>query len=144
MTALNLEQVAEKMADIDFAMLSTRALNGNIAVRPMSNNRDVRFDGDSYYFTSEETHMVQEIRADAKVALAFTGTPGKDGKPPLFVAVEGSAELIREKLAMKEHWNADIAKWFSEGFATPGIVLIKVSAERVHYWLGEENGEILL
>jgi general stress protein 26 len=144
MTTLNLGQVAEKMADIDFAMLSTRALNGNIAVRPMSNNRDVRFDGDSYYFTSEETHMVNEIKADAKVALSFTGAPGTDGKPPLFVAVEGNAELIREKPAMKEHWNADIAKWFSEGFATPGIVLIKVSAERVHYWLGEEDGEIVL
>ncbi|MDR5816021.1 MULTISPECIES: pyridoxamine 5'-phosphate oxidase family protein [unclassified Caballeronia] len=144
MTTLTLEQVAEKMADIDFAMLSTRALNGNIAVRPMSNNRDVRFDGDSYYFTSEETHMVKEIKADAKVGLSFTGATGAGGKPQLFVAVEGNAELIREKPAMKEHWNEDIAKWFSDGFATPGIVLIKVSAERVHYWLGEEDGEIVL
>jgi general stress protein 26 len=25
---------------------------------------------------------------------------------------------------------------------TPGIVLIKVTAERIHYWLGEDAGEI--
>ncbi|MDR5806984.1 pyridoxamine 5'-phosphate oxidase family protein [Caballeronia sp. LZ019] len=142
MSTLSLDELASRMAEIDFAMLLTRALNGKIAARPMSNNRDVRFDGDSYYFTLEKTHMVQEIEADPTVALTFTGSAKPDGAPPLFVAVEGRAELIREKPAMKDHWNEDIEKWFAEGFETPGIVLIRVSAERIHYWAGEDQGEI--
>ncbi|WP_284506690.1 pyridoxamine 5'-phosphate oxidase family protein [Caballeronia sp. GAWG1-5s-s] len=144
MSELTLNDLATRMAEIDFAMLSTRSLNGKIAARPMSNNRDVKFDGDSYYFTLEKTHMVQEIEADPVVALTFTGSSKPDGAPPFFVAAEGRAELIREKPAMKSHWNEDIEKWFAEGFQTPGIVLIKVSAERIHYWAGEDEGELTL
>jgi general stress protein 26 len=138
MPTLTLTDLAKKMADIDFAMLSTRTTNGKIASRPMSNNRDVTYDGESYFFTSEETHTVSEIQADANISLTFVGSH----QPSLFVAVEGRAELIREKPTMKDHWNEDIDKWFSDGLNTPGIVLIKVTAERIHYWLGEDAGEI--
>ena len=50
MTDLTLEDISEKMRDIDFAVLSTRTEGGAIAARPMSNNRQVEFDGDSYFF----------------------------------------------------------------------------------------------
>ncbi|KDR27213.1 hypothetical protein [Caballeronia grimmiae] len=43
MSDLTLDDLATRMAEIDFAMLSTRSLNGKIAARPMSNNRDVKF-----------------------------------------------------------------------------------------------------
>lgn len=142
MSKLTLEDLAKKMADIDFAILSTRSLDGKIAGRPMSNNGDVKYDGDSYFFTSEDTHMVNEIKADPVVALSITGAKSLLGKPPLFIAIEGRAELIREKPAIKEHWSRDIEKWFEDGFDTPGIVLLKVSAERIHYWDGEDEGEV--
>ena len=35
-------------------------------------------------------------------------------------------------------------RWFKQGPATPGIILIKVRAERLHYWDGEDEGEITL
>ena len=50
MVQFTLPQLAKKMKDIDFTMLSTRAEGGQIAARPMSNNRDVDYDGDSYLF----------------------------------------------------------------------------------------------
>jgi len=37
---LTLNELAEKMKDIDFAMLATHASGGGIASRPMSNSRD--------------------------------------------------------------------------------------------------------
>ncbi len=144
MTLLTMDDLPKKMADIDYAILSTRSLDGKIAGRPMSNNGDVKYDGDSYFFTSEDTHMVREIKADPVVALSFTGAKSIFGKPPLFIAIEGRAELIREKPAIKEHWSKDVEKWFEEGFDTPGIVLLKVSAERIHYWDGEDEGELTL
>ena len=49
-----LESLAEKMRDIDFTMLSTHTKDGQIGARPMSNNRDVAYDGDSYYFTTDD------------------------------------------------------------------------------------------
>ena len=41
-----LTDLAGKMCDIDFAMLSTHSEGGTIGGRPMSNNRDVDYDGD--------------------------------------------------------------------------------------------------
>lgn len=142
MTTMILTDIAKTMAKIDFAMLSTRSSDGEIASRPMSNNGDVQYDGDSYFFTSEDSHMVEDIRRDPVVGLTFTGQKHLLGTPGLFIAIEGRAELIREKPEIKAHWSNEIDRWFEEGFNTPGVVLIKVTAKRLHYWDGEENGEV--
>ncbi len=60
----------------------------------------------------------------------------------IYVAVEGSAELIRDKAAFKQHWTSDLDRWFDKGVDTPGIVLIKVKARRITYWDGEDEGEV--
>jgi hypothetical protein len=41
-----LTDISEKVRDIDFAMLLTHTESGEIAGRPMSNNRDVGYDGE--------------------------------------------------------------------------------------------------
>lgn len=140
--AKTIADLAEKMRDIDFAMLSTHADGGAIGARPMSNNRDVAWDGDSYYFTTEDTRMVRDIEADPKVGLSFLGKSGLLGWRPFFVAVEGEASLIRDKSRFAAHWTKDLDRWFEQGIDTPGLVLIQVHASRVHYWDGEEEGEL--
>ena len=137
-----LADLSEKMRDIDFAMLSTHAEGGAIGARPMSNNRDVEYDGTSFYFTNEETRMVADIARDAQVGLSFLGKSGILGMRPFFVAVESGAALIRDKAQFAEHWTSDLDRWFADGVDTPGLVLIRVQAERVHYWDGEDEGEI--
>ncbi|MCE7795967.1 pyridoxamine 5'-phosphate oxidase family protein [Sphingobium sufflavum] len=144
MTAKSIKDLASKMKDIDFAMLSTRSEGGQIGARPMSNNRDVEYDGDSHYFTTEDTVMVRDIERDPQVGLSFQGRTGLLGLRPLFVAVEGRAELIRHKSQFERHWTKDLDRWFRQGVDTPGLVLIKVHAERAHYWDGEDEGEVLL
>ena len=144
MAALTLHDLSKKIADIDFAMLSTHTEGGAIGARPMSNNRDVAWDGDSHYFTTEDTRMVGDIAADPKVGLSFLGKGGLLGMRPFFVAVEGEAVLIRDKAAFAKHWTKDLDRWFDGGIDTPRLVLIRVHASRVHYWDGEEEGEIRL
>jgi general stress protein 26 len=138
MTNRSLADLAEKMRDIDICMLSTHTEGGAIAGRPMSNNREVDYDGDSYYFTSEDTRMVDDIKRDPQVGLAFQGAKA------FLVAIEGKAELIRDKKEFEKHWSPDIDKWFKDGIDTEGLVMIKVSAERAHYWDGEAEGEVSL
>jgi general stress protein 26 len=89
MSKKSLAEIANEMAGIDIAILSTHTENGEIANRPMSNNGDV-------------------------------------------------------KAAFQQHWTSDLDKWFDEGVDTPGIVLIKVKANRVTYWKGREEGEVEL
>ena len=139
---LTLPDLSSKMADIDFAMLFTKTTGGEIGGRPMSNNGDVEYDGDSFFFCYEEARSIADIEADPKVALSFQGNKGLLGKPPIFISVEGHAELIRDKAAFEAHWTKSLDRWFKDGVDTPNIVLIKVRAKRVHYWLGEEEGEV--
>lgn len=144
MGEMTLSDLSEKMRAIDFAILSTRAEGGEIAGRPMSNNQDVDYKGDSYFFTFEQSRTVRDIKRDPQVGLSFTGSKGFLGKPPNFIVVEGTAELIRDKVAFQSHWTKELDLWFEDGVDTLGLVLIKVHANRIHYWDGEDEGEIKL
>ena len=144
MAEIRLSDIAEKMRDIDFAVLSTRTEGGAVAGRPMSNNRQVEFDGDSYFFTLESTRTVADIRRDANVGLAYQAKSGLLGMKPFFLTVEGCASLIQDKSRFAEHWTKDLDAWFEEGIDTPGLILVRVEAERLHYWDGYEEGELKL
>lgn len=142
MADLTLSDVSEKMRDIDFAILSTRTASGALAARPMSNNRQVEFDGDAYFFTCEDTGTIEDIGRDPNVGLGYQGTSGALGMKPFFITVEGQAEVIKDKGRFAEHWTKDLDAWFEEGIDTPGLVLLKVVAQRLHYWDGFDLGEI--
>jgi general stress protein 26 len=137
-----LKDLAKKMKGIDFTVLSTHAADGTIAARPMSNNGDVEYDGDSWFFTSDDTHVVSEIESNPKVGLALQGSKGLLGQPGIFITIEAEAELIRDKATFKAHWTKDLERWFKDGVDSPGLVLIKAHATRIHYWDGEDQGEL--
>lgn len=142
MAERSLKDISEKMRDIDFAMLSTRTEGGAIATRPMSNNRQVEYDGDSYFFTLESTRTVGDIRREPCVGLSYQGKSGALGMKPFFITIEGRGELIDDKSRFAEHWTKGLDSWFKEGIDTPGLLLVKVAAERLHYWDGYEEAEI--
>lgn len=139
-----LADLSEKMKDIDFAMLSTHTKGGAIGARPMSNNREVDYDGDAWFFADDSTLMVSDIAADPKVSLSYQGKSGLLGLRPFFLAVEGTASLIRDKGRFAEHWTKGLERWWPDGIDTPGLVLIRVTGERAHYWDGEDEGELVL
>jgi general stress protein 26 len=139
-----LAELAEIIKRIDFATLSTHSTGGTIAGRPMSNNRDVEYDGDSWYFALESTRSVQDLRANPQCALSFHGTSGLLGMKPLFVHVEGEAELIQDRAQFEAHWSKDLDLWFEQGVDTPGLTLIRVRGVRAHYWDGGDQGEFML
>ena len=144
MSAWTLSDISETVRDIDFAMLLTRTESGKIAGRPMSNNRDVEYDGDSFFFTWDQTRTVADIEREPRVALSYAGSTGLLGKPPVVIAIQGEAELIRAKVEFAAHWTKDLEHWFENGVDTPGLVLIKVHATRIHYWDGENEGEVVV
>ncbi len=139
---MTLHDLAKAMGKIDFAMLTTRTDGGQLATRPMSNNGEVEYDGDSFYFSWDSARTVSDIAGDPQVALSFQGSAGLLGKPPLFVAVEGKADIVRDKAAFADHWTSDLERWFPDGIDTDGMVMIHVHASRVHYWDGMDEGEV--
>ena len=141
---LKLSDISEKMRDIDFAILSTRTAGGAISGRPMSNNRQVEYDGDNYFFTCDHHRAVKDIEGDRNVAVNYQSKSGMLGMKPFFITIEGAAELIRNKGQFAQHWTKDLEEWFKQGIDTPGLIMIKVHAQRLHYWDGYDEGEIAL
>lgn len=143
MASMTMEDLSKKLSKIDFCMFNTNGPE-SIVSRPMSNNGDVEYDGVSWFFSYVDTKKVADINRDTGVTLTFTAPPSMLGKPGIFIAVTGEAELIRDKDHFQEHWTKDLDRWFPQGADTPGIVLIKVSAQAIEYWDGEENGRLQL
>lgn len=144
MGELTLDDIAEQMKDIDFCMLSTIDEGGRISSRPLSNNRDVEYDGDSWFFAYDDARFVDDINKYADVGLTFTAGKSLLGKPGIFIGVEGRRSIVQDGLAFEEHWVDDLERWFPQGIETPGMVLLKVHASRIHYWDGEDEGEVKL
>ena len=135
------------MKDIDFCMLVTRAEDGSLGGRPMSNNREVEYEGTSRFFTCDHHRSVADIGRDPSVGLAYQGKAGLMGivgKPGMFIHVEGEARLVCDKATFAEHWQKELDMWFKDGIDTPGLVLIEADAKRIHYWDGMEEGEVRL
>ena len=144
MTDLTLADLSKKMAKLDFTMMATRSHDGALTARPMSNNGDVKYEGDSFFFADAGSRKVADLRADPHVTLTYTGAVGMLGRPPLFVVVEGRASLIEDKAAFADHWTKDLDRYFPEGIDTPGVVMIQVSAGAIRYWDGSDEGTIIL
>ena len=139
---LTLKHVSDEMQGIDIAILSTRASEGGIACRPMSNNGDVEYDGTSFFLSYEKASCISDIERDPKVALGYSSSGIIGGS--VYVAVEGSAALIRDKSASEKHWTPDLDVWFVDGVDTPGLVLIQVKAHRIKIWERNEERELVL
>ncbi len=142
-----LHDISDAMREIDYCTLSTRTADGSIGSRPMSNNRNVDYDGDSWFFTYDNRQMIGDIARDANVGVSYmdnAGMLGLLGKPGMFIHVEGRAGVIADKAAFEAHWDKGLDRWFEQGIETPGLVMVQVMARRIHYWDGMDEGEIAL
>ena len=126
------------MSKLDICQLTTQTTRGYLTSRPMSNNGDVEYDGNSWFFTYEKSRTVQDILENKQVNLSFAGPKG------LYISVAGQAKIIRSKTLMAEHWLPELKQWFKDGIDTPGIVMIHVKGRRIKYWQQAEEGEITI
>jgi len=138
MTDQKLSDISKMMSKLDICMMSTIAFDGTIASRPMSNNGDVEYDGNSYFFSYDQSEVVNELKENDNINLTFTG------KDQLYISITGKALLTTDKEILKEHWLEELAQWFKQGIETPGIILIHVKADQLKFWHKEKEGEVKL
>ncbi|MEJ7848657.1 MAG: pyridoxamine 5'-phosphate oxidase family protein [Pyrinomonadaceae bacterium] len=123
----SLKKLKELIEGIDFCMLTTID-GGHLRSRPMS-TQEFGLDGDLWFFTSDNTHKVDEITADSRVNVAYS-------KPEdnAYVSVSGTAEISKDRAKIEELWNPILKAWFPEGLDDPTLCLLKVSVEEAEYW----------
>lgn len=136
MATLTLTGIARHMRQLDICMMITQSGRGTLSSRPMSNNGDVSYKGDSYFFSYEGSQKIKDIEVNPQVSLNF------EGQKELYIAISGKAKLIRSRAQMQEHWIDSLSQWFKQGLDTPGIVMIHVKGNRLKYWQKNKEGEI--
>jgi len=92
--------IAEAIKDIDICMLVTDTGSG-LRGRPMSNNGNVDYDGDSWFFAMRDSDKVRQIEAQATVELAYMGTERGSG-----ISIEGPADPASGDAASGDAWGA--------------------------------------
>jgi general stress protein 26 len=117
----------ELIKDVQFAMLTTND-GGILRSRPMQ-TQDFDFDGDSWFFTSSNTHKAEEIERDSRVNVSYAA-PDKN----TYVSVSGTASIIKDQEKIDKYWSDVLKAWFPEGKDAPDLVLLKVAVEQVEYW----------
>lgn len=130
-----IKKVASIMKDLDFCMMTTRSKSG-LRARPMSNNGEVEFDGDVWFFSAAESRKIGDIESDPEVHLSYADT-----KSFVFVSMGGSASIVRDIEKKRQLWMEELERWFEDGPESDDVVLIKVTPRTVAYW-GDDEGEV--
>jgi len=126
-------KIAELVKGIDICMLVTCA-DGQMRGRPMSNNGNVEYDGDTWFFSARDSAKVDAIRREPRVELAYLATD-----QGVWVSIEGRAEIVDDDRRKRDLWQDELRSWFATGPEDDDVVLVRVAADRVHAWAqGEE------
>lgn len=136
MSTLTLTGIARHLRQLDICMMVTQSPRGVLNSRPMSNNGDVSYKGDSYFFTYEGSQKIKDITANPQVSLNF------EGGNEMYISITGKAKLLRNRAQLENHWMDSLKQWFKQGLDTPGIVLIHVKGGKVKYWQKNKQGEL--
>ena len=131
-----LSDITKRLAEIDVAMFVTKTEGGRIAARPMSNNGDVKDDGTTYHFTTDDGRIDDDLKRSSQCGATYDDGNG------FWAAVQGQAKLITDRSRQEKHWVPDLEKWFEDGLDTEGLILIEVKPDRIHYWDGRDEGEL--
>ncbi len=128
MASEDIKKIGSLINGIRIAMMTTVGENGQLHSRPMA-VQDMEFDGEFWFFASNNSGKIDSIQNDQHVNLAFAKE--SDNK---FVSIAGRARVVTDRAKIKELWNPLMTAWFPKGLEDPELCLIRVSAESAEYW----------
>lgn len=124
------QKLAELLETFDVGFLVSHAKGG--ADGPHYHGRPMALahkddNGDLWFVTGIDSAKAKEIHGDPRVLVTFQSTMR-------FVALTGTASIVRDKAKVDEVWSAGMKVWFPDGKDDPNIALLKVDAEEAEYW----------
>ena len=128
-------EIAKLIRDIDICMLATRAPDGELHARPMSNNGKVEWDGDSWFFAPAEGRLVAEIEQNPEAVATYRGDDRF-----AWVAVSGTAEVVDDAAQKRKLWLDELERWFPNGPDDPNVALVRVASTGAQWWTDEGDG----
>ncbi len=121
-------KLGELIKDIRVAMLTTVEADGTLHARPLA-ALNYSSDENLWFFVQIDSAKVSEVDHDARVSVTFSN-PSTNS----YVAIVGTAQILRDPAKAKELWTPFARAWFPAGLDDPELALLKVRMERAEYW----------
>ncbi len=122
------KKLGELIKDIKVAMLTTVESDGTLHARPLA-ALHYSCDETLWFFVQIDSAKVSEIDHDTRASVTFSN-PSTNS----YVAIAGTAEILRDAAKAKELWTPFARAWFPAGLDDPELALLKVRMERAEYW----------
>lgn len=84
--------------------------------------------GDIWFFTGRGATLVEEIKAETTVLLAF------QNENSAYLSLRGKARLVEDRNRIKEMWKEPYRIWFPGGAEDPDVALVAVNPIDAEYW----------
>lgn len=121
------KKVIKMLHDHKTTMFITRGKDGGLVSRPMTTQKP-EFDGDVWFFVSSDADVLEEVKANPEVNVAYSI---KDN----FLSLSGKASIVEDDAKKKELWYPELKHWFDgAGPESAKVKLIKVSIDTARYW----------
>jgi general stress protein 26 len=125
----NVRRLRRLLKGMPVGMLTTQTLEGAAHSRPMLVH-EVDESGWLWLVTDRHSRKTCELSQNPQATLAFQSKKGTR-----YVAVQGTAVVVRDGVKLQELWNPTMRSWFPRGKRDPDIALVAVRVTRAEYWL---------
>jgi general stress protein 26 len=134
----DLAKLGELIRDIRVALLTTLDRDCRFHTRPVQ-TLQVEDDGTLWFFTDWSSPKVDELHHDVRVSLGYAD-PTKNA----YVAVSGTASLLRDIQKAKQLWSIEQRAYYPEGPDDERLALLRVVIERAEYWIAPGRTSYLI
>lgn len=132
------KKLGELIRAMGIGLLTTVDMEGHFHTRPVQ-TLHIEARETLWFFTDWGSPKVKEMNRDLRVALAYA-SPAQHS----YVAVSGTATLLRDPDKAKALWRAEQRAYYPDGPSDSRLALLRVRIERAEYWIAPGRTSYLL
>lgn len=125
----SIRQLRKLLKGMSVGMLTTQTIAGESRSRPMLVH-DVDESGWLWFLTDRGSRKACELIQNPHASIAF-----QSGRGDRYVAVQGTAVVVRDDVQLNRPWSSTYRAWFPKGKRDPELVLVAVRIISAEYWL---------
>jgi general stress protein 26 len=123
-----LKSLAERVGEIEIAMLTTVDAAGTLRSRPLR-TLQIDAEGALWFITTISSSKVDAIDEHRRVSLSYC-RPARE----TYVWASGVTQILRDEAKTRELWTPALRPWLAARRGDPEVVLLKVTVEEAEYW----------